>query len=362
MMKTTKFIAALFAISLLFIGCDREDDDTEQMVETSETMRHMGEAIIAPAYAEWNLSSSGLHNAALSFTDTPEQQTLSDLRVALKENWIDWQYCSPFEFGPAYTLELRANTNTFPADVEDIQLRIEADDNPQSADERGYPSIDFLINGVAESDQEIIDLFTSDGLAGKRKSYLLKLTQKIRDNAISVSSEWNNGYIDDFAQNTGTQAGSALSLLVNELNKDYEMIKRERIALPLGLLTLGMPLPDRCEAYYGGYSAELAHEHMLAIVETYKGGDGRGLDDLLNDAEAFHQPSNQLLDEAIQEQMNSGLAQLEGLPDPLSATIEQEPATVEECYDELQALVVLLKTDMPSALGVSITFTDNDGD
>jgi predicted lipoprotein len=219
-----------------------------------------------------------------------------------------------------------------------------------------------LVNGSAESDEGIIALFSSEELATSRKSYLLHLTQKIAGNSQSVSDSWSNGYIDDFAQNTGTQAGSALSLLVNELNKDFEMIKRERIALPLGLLTLGMPLPDRCEAYYGGYSAELAHEHMLGIIETYKGGNGRGLDDLLNDAEAFHQPSDQLLDEAIQEQMSSGLAQLESLPDPLSETIEQDPATVEACYDELQALVVLLKTDMPSALGVSITFTDNDGD
>lgn len=362
MTKLSKFLLAFLFAAFVLTGCDREEDDTEQVVETSETMRHIAEAVISPAYAEWSVSAEALHQASLSFTSSPDQQTLSDFRVALKQSWIDWQYCSPFEFGPAYELQLRANANTFPADVEDIQLRIESQTTPQRADERGYPAIDFMVNGSAETDEEVIGLFSSDELATNRKSYLLQLTQKLRDNAISVSSQWNNGYVDQFAQNTGTQAGSSLSLLVNELNKDFEMIKRERIALPLGLLTLGMPLPDRCEAFYGGFSAELAYEHMLAIIETYKGADGRGLDDLLNDAEAFHQPSDQMLDEAIQEQMNLGINKLQTLPDPLSQTIENDPETVESCYDELQALVVLLKTDMPSALGVSITFTDNDGD
>jgi predicted lipoprotein len=362
MKNTAAVFLFICTLTIVLSGCKREDDDTEQMVETSETMRHIGEAVIAPSYDEWKTSSVQMNSAAVTFTSSPDEVTLADLRLALKESWIDWQYCSTYEFGPAFSLGLRENTNTFPADVEDIQIRIESGALAQNPDERGYPALDFLINGSAQSDQDIILLFSSDENAESRSAFLTNLTEKISDDANTVSGAWQSGYVDDFAQNTGTQAGSALSLLVNELNKDFEMIKRERIALPLGLLTLGIPLPDRCEAYYGGYSSELAYEHMLSIEQTYTGLDGRGLDDLLNDAEAFHQPSDQLLDEAIQEQMAIGIGQLETLPDPLSETVELEPETVEACYDELQALVVLLKTDMPSALGVSITFTDNDGD
>lgn len=350
-------------LSLLFLSsCDKDNDDTDEMVETSETMRHYGEEIITHAYVEWQASADVMNDAAITFSAEPSQTNLEQLREELKEAWIDWQYCSPFEFGPAFELSLRSNTNTFPADAEVIQNRIEAGQLPQAPDERGFPAVDFLINGSADADAEILNLYLSDAHAENRSNYLLEITQAISDNATSVRNAWQSGYVEEFAQNTGTQAGSALSLLVNELNKDYETIKRERMALPLGLLTLGMPLPERCEAYYGGYSAELAYEHMLATMNTYKGGDGRGLDDLLNEAGADHEPSGQSLDDAIQNQMENGRACLENMPDPLSETIEQQPETVESCYDELQALVVLLKVDMPSALGVSITFTDNDGD
>jgi len=38
------------------------------------------------------------------------------------------------------------------------------------------------------------------------------------------------------------------------------------------------------------------------------------------------------------------------------------PSVVDAAYVELQKQVVLFKTDMPSSLGVLITYQDNDGD
>ncbi|MEM9022133.1 MAG: hypothetical protein AAGB22_00230, partial [Bacteroidota bacterium] len=55
-------------------------------------------------------------------------------------------------------------------------------------------------------------------------------------------------------------------------------------------------------------------------------------------------------------------ADLDALPDPLSGTIESSQGTVEQVYQEMQQLVVLFKVDMPSQLGILITYQDNDGD
>lgn len=343
-------------------GCKPDEDESEETIATSETMQHIGTQVILPSYVEWSVASAELHASAQTFVDDPSQENLDNLRASHKEAWIKWQYCSTYEFGPASSMDLRATTNTFPADIDDIQLRIANENYSEANDEKGFPAIDYLINGSAQSDSDILLLYSSDVNAPFRKEYLTNLTDDISARSAHMVEQWQEVYLEAFYKKTGTQAGSALGLLVNELNKDYEMIKRDRIALPLGLLTFGEPQPQLCEAYYGGYSAELAYEHILSIEDTYTGLYGRGLDDLLNEANAFHMPSNQSLDEAIQSQLEEGKTCLSNLPDPLSETILTNPDLVENCYNELQATVVLLKTDMPSALGVSITFTDNDGD
>ena len=50
------------------------------------------------------------------------------------------------------------------------------------------------------------------------------------------------------------------------------------------------------------------------------------------------------------------------LTDPLSQGVQGNTAPIEAAYNEIQKLVVLLKTDMPSAMGILITYVDNDGD
>jgi hypothetical protein len=50
------------------------------------------------------------------------------------------------------------------------------------------------------------------------------------------------------------------------------------------------------------------------------------------------------------------------LNDPLSDKVVTETEACRKVFETLQNLVVLFKTDMTSAMGVSITYADNDGD
>ena len=53
---------------------------------------------------------------------------------------------------------------------------------------------------------------------------------------------------------------------------------------------------------------------------------------------------------------------IESMPDPFSETIINDPVSVNELYIEMLKQVVSLKTDMPSAMGILISYQDNDGD
>ena len=53
---------------------------------------------------------------------------------------------------------------------------------------------------------------------------------------------------------------------------------------------------------------------------------------------------------------------LSQLNDPLSDEILTNKVNVSNAYENMQQLVPLIKVDMTSALGVLITYQDNDGD
>jgi uncharacterized protein len=326
----------------------------------------------APALENYKLVVQGRYQAALNstidlsatvsdFQTNVNQDNLLLMQQALKTAWLDWELASPYKFGVAETLDSHSKINTFPADTSAIASRVENGTwEGLNFDEMGFPSLDYLINGGALED------FTTNDFAINRLNFLEELASLLTADLTSLNVSWQSNE-GNFVSQTGASATSSMSQLVNGLIADYEQLKRDKIALPLGLLTLDIPLPEHVECLFGEFSAELARKHLRGILDAYcgisvDGVNGVGLDDLLNDVDAFHEASQSPLDQHIQNQIQEALLALDNVPDPLNVTIEESPELVEAAYVELQDIVILLKSDMPSVLGISITFTDNDGD
>jgi len=147
---------------------------------------------------------------------------------------------------------------------------------------------------------------------------------------------------------------------VNELNFDFELIKNAKVAIPLGLKTLGVAQPEMVEAVYSDASKDLLIQNLKGIKDLFTGADGLGIDDYLNSLGARYGSEN--LSDAIIARFESCEDKANALGSSLKSEIEINPSEVESLHTELQNLVVLLKTDMPSQLGVQITYQDNDGD
>jgi hypothetical protein len=148
--------------------------------------------------------------------------------------------------------------------------------------------------------------------------------------------------------------------LINQLNENYEFLKRDRIGLPSGVLTLDIANPTKVEAFYSGISLELAIKSLEASVNLYTGSNGLGLDDLLIAAEAMK--GTETLDAVIQAQFSKAKDALEALQGPLSAAVENDQLAVQQAYAELSQQLVHIKTDMPTVLCVAITYIDNPSD
>ncbi|WP_372635327.1 imelysin family protein, partial [Fodinibius sp.] len=129
-----------------------------------------------------------------------------------------------------------------------------------------------------------------------------------------------------------------------------------KIGIPSGIKSAGNPRPKAVEAYYGGYSVELAIANLNQIEQILNGAGGKGLDDNLEALDAGD------LSDEIQTHIDEAQSALEQLSDPLSQQIEDNNDPVLTSFEKLHAIVSLLKVDMTSTLGIQITYSDNDGD
>ena len=363
------FLSTVLGLAL-FAGCKKDDpDEPEDSFDRGAMLSNYADNVIIPRYTAFRQDMEALETAANTFTAAPTVGGLSNLRADWESAYLSWQRCSMFEFGPAATVVLRSTCNTFPTDTSDINNNVATGswvlDAASNIDAVGLPALDYLLHGIGNSDVAIVAKYNSDANAEGRKDYLLALIGQMKTKIDQVSNQWSAGYRGTFVSSSGTDIGSSLSLMVNDLNFDYELIKNAKIGIPLGIQTLDIPRPEYTEAFYAGISKDLALESLRANRDAYRGmsesgSNGTGIDDYLIFLGAQH--SNGTLHDSIMNQFASSDQALSAVADPLSESIVNAPSSVDNAHTKIQQHVVLYKTDLASALGVLITYADGDGD
>ncbi|MEO9474594.1 MAG: imelysin family protein [Cyclobacteriaceae bacterium] len=360
----TKYI---FKISILGLGLSMACNDNTSMrnvdLDESAFLINIGSNIIVPAYEDLVSEVETLHASVGTFTESPTVINLSSLRTQLKAARLSWQAVNMLGFGPAADVSLTAQANIFPVDKNQIEKNIESATydlgSLSNNDAKGFPGIAFLIYGDDKTDEQIIELFTTDANAQNRIQYLKDISANMESSAKAVLQAWESEYLVQFTASSsyGSSVGSSASQLFNTMVQTYERQTRDgKIAIPVGVRTNGEIIPTSTEAYYGGYSAELAIANIQQYRSIFTGNTAAGFDDYL-----IAHGREDLVAEAI-ENFDAVLAKLALVSDPLSDHIINDQAAVEAVFIAMQELVNLLKTDIASQLSIEITFTDTDGD
>jgi len=313
-----------------------------------------------------------LKSNVVSFNASPSISTLQNVREEWKNACINWQTVSFIDFGPALDISLKSQTNIFPTDTILINANISSGTYdlqvPSNFDAKGFQAIDYLLFGTGNNDQEIVDYFISTTEA---KNYLTTVTNELKTNATTVLSNWTSTYKDIFKNNNADNSqGSAVSNLVNALSAHYETyVRKGKVGLPAGVFNgfSQQPMPGHVEGLYSGYSIDFSIAVMQAINKYIKGNHfstnnaGQGLDDYINFVAAKDANGN-ALETTIDSQITTITTALSSHSNPLSDEVTNNSTQVLATYQEMQKLVPLIKVDLTSALGVLVTYQDNDGD
>ncbi len=374
-----KFSKLFITSALLIIigygaGCKKKKKDEVKNADfdRASMLTNIGNNIIVPSYQTFLVEVNKMDSAVTAFNASPDATKLTALQGIFKDTYTSWQLCTAFGFGPADQNSLTVNFNTYPTDSSQINSNISSGSynlaTISNLRAKGFPGLDFLLFGSAANNSSILAKYTTDGNAANRKQYLAALSADIKTSTTTVTNSWlssNGNYINTFIGSTGTDAGSSSSQLVNAVAFAVDNMKTYEVGVPVGNQTNGAALPGKVEAYYSGISLQLLLTELTAIENVYlgknaQGVDGIGLDDYLVQINAQYNGGS--LNDAIKNQFELAKAKVQLIPGPLSSTVTNNPAAVSAAYTELQKLLVLLKTDMASNMGILITYGDTDGD
>lgn len=377
-MKKTALLLLLF---LLIWSCsddnpsgpDADDFDREAI------LLNWADNIIIPAFQSFSTTTDELETAGNSFAEDPNQQTLENLREVWRTCYLSWQRVSMFEMGRAMDIDLRGNLNTYPVSANEsspnpdqtIQKNIQTGsynlELPSLRDTQGFPALDYLLNGLADSDADILGYYTTHEEATVYKKYVTDLVNRMNELAEEVLDHWESGYRDQFVSNSGNGANASLDMMVNDYIFYYEKALRAgKVGIPAGVFS-GTPLATHVEAYYSdGFSKELLMEALNAAQNFFNGKHfgsqqtGESLASYLDYLNTMKGGAD--LTQLINNQFESARDQAENLNSNFVVQIETENSEMLATYDELQKNVVYLKVDMLQALNINVDYVDADGD
>ncbi len=365
-------LATIAGLLVFLSSCSKDDSNQNGKVDFDRDamLEYWIDQNIVPAYQNFDQQLTHLQFTWASLTQAQfDPVELEALRNSFKGCYLAFQQIKAFEIGPAADISLRAQLNTYPADTALIRQNIASGGaNLQSASNltaKGLPALDYLLFSTSAS----AELMGKASQSQYYRNYVDAVLSDMANQWQTIYTAWINpgNYKSTFRGSTGNSAGSALSQMVNALNKDYELIKNAKIGFPAGKKTLGKTYPFACEGYFSQMSEELIIANLEATHNLYRGisfdGTRQG-PGLMAYTEALGATTynGEPLYEAIDQQFSLALEAVEKIPAPLSLAVDQYKNEVDAAYLEIQKNVILLKTDMPSAMGVLITYQDNDGD
>jgi len=378
-MKTKTYLSTLLALLLALgvVSCSSDDSTNDggsnDNFDREAMLVHWADNLIIPAYQNFAQQTNTLKNASYNFNAQPTQENLNTLREEWQDAYIAWQNVELYNFGPAIDLILRANLNIYPTNTTNIDNYIESGNynliDPNLNDEQGFPALDYLLFGIADSDTEILQLYDNDFNGEKYRTYLGDVVDRADALANEVVNEWENNYRNIFILNSSSSANSSINRLANAYLEYYERFYRNgKFGIPSGILSNGTTAPGKVEApFKNDISKVLALESLTAMQDFFNGSsplsspnNGPGFRSYLDFLDSMKGSEN--VSVLINNQFDETRTAINNLDHSFANQIITNNNLMLVAFEELQDNVVYLKSDMFSALSITLDFESGDGD
>jgi predicted lipoprotein len=222
---------------------------------------------------------------------------------------------------------------------------------------KGLFAIESLLFQQTSTNQNVPPLLSA--VAGQNRertrSYLLALGREVANQATTIAHDWNS--LEASGAHTKFVKGGqqSVNLLVNQLAACIEDVSENHLHF---VLVLPNPISRqlyRVERSRSGTSLEGVLANLEGAQRLFRGAGGMGLQDAVKQV-------NPALEQRIADQFAVTIGCVQALGAPLEQVVVKNRPALENAYQKARALEVLIKVDVVSALGVTLTFSSSDGD
>ena len=375
-MKTLKIFISISILSIFIISCSSSSDDEQSTIpefDRSAVLINYADNIILPRLNNFKSSVDYLKESGDAYVDSPDITTYTELHNSWLEAYINWQYVEMFNIGKAEEIMFFSKTNTYPVNEGRIQENINNQktdlSNPNDWSCQGFPGLDYMIHGIANTENEIINQYIQNPLNGK---YLKVVLNELNNNTDLVLNDWNT-YRNTFVNSIENTATSAFNMLTNDFVYYFEKgLRTNKIGIPSGVFS-NNPLSNKVEAYYSSkngiedVSRDLIENALNAVDLVFQGKSsnqspvGPSFKTYLDFIKANNISADDI-GSIVVNKIQTANQKILDLNKNFINQVENDNGKMLAAFDALQTIVVNLKTDMLSLFNVAVDYTDADGD
>ena len=355
---------------LLFSSCGGEEGEASfnDGFNRQELLSFVTDSIIIPSHMNLSNKLDKLSESINDFCDNTNEVELANVRNNWIEAYLGWQYVEMFNIGKAEKIYYWKRMNTYPCNESIINNNIDQEnydfslDNYSSFTSQGFPAMGYVLYGLGGDSTQTLSHFTGVNM-NKYKLYLQALISEMIYNTNSVNLFWENNR-NNFVSSSGNTASSSLNMLANDFIYYYEKgFRAHKIGIPAGHYS-SAPYPQNVESYYKRDLCKSLALNSLKSCKSFFIGEsfhssnkGVSLKDYLEYLPEFND-----LGELIISNLDIAKEKITLLENDFVYQINTNNMMMLGAFDAIQEVVVMLKTEMLSAIGVQVDYLDSDGD
>lgn len=282
---------------------------------------------------------------------------LARAQQVFRDTALAWKRVGTFRDGPLQQGNALLRATRFPARprvIEAVLAETRSIDATRIAElgsgEKGLYAIEYLL--FDSSTTSALTRFRGP-LAARTQALALGLARELGalgEQIEGALGRRGSNLIDDFVKSP--QAG--LSRLVNTLIEQLELMAEGQLGVIYHLSEANRLEPSDVE----GFASRISHRLVLARLEgtdqLYRGGE--------HSLSALVRAASPNADASVRERLDKALAAVRAFSVPLEDVAKNDRLRLYEAYLKVKSLEAGMKVHLPSALGVTITFSSTDAD
>lgn len=369
-LKFCVFTSVIAVIGILMMNTPQQKVTAQDTFDRGVMLTSIVDNVIFPAQEAFVDATVQLEADVTVFVDEPSVENLAMVQASWRHTSNMWEEIDIY----AFDLQMQSAHNQvdkppvneeFVADIlsggEDItEEYVEG----LGSTSRGLPAVEYLIFNPEMTDEDIVATFEDS----HRADFLVALSQNLIRKAEDIQSYWSEdgrNYAQTFIEQDqeGGIVRGTINMIANNMFYFLEEDLQMGLGEPSGIATGTDPQPELVMSPRSGQSLQSILHHVISMHRIFNGGDSDdavGFADYLDflGAEFDGRPLSEVINERFENTINS----MEAIEQPLEVAVVENPEQIAEVYENMRQLVIPIRADMGSQLGILITISSRDGD